>query len=135
MVKILFGVFIILHGLVHLLYFGQSQKYFQLQDGMTWPDGAWAFSRLLGNETTRTIASILCVAAAIILVAGSLGLFVNWGIWRTIVASGTVLSTVLYLLMWNGKIQNLPNQGAIGILINLAILSVLFVLQWPKLET
>ena len=135
MVKILFGVFIILHGLVHLLYFGQSQKYFQLQDGMTWPDGAWAFSRLLGNETTRTIASILCVAAAIILVAGSLGLFVNWGIWRTIVAGGTVLSTVLYLLMWNGKIQNLPNQGAIGILINLAILSVLFVLQWPKLET
>jgi len=135
MVKILFGVFVILHGLVHLLYFGQSQRYFELQEGMAWPDGAWAFSRLLGNETTRTIASVLCVAVAIILIAGSLGMFANWSLWHTIVTSGAVVSTILYVLMWNGKMQRLDNQGAIGIAINLAILFVLFVLKWPKLET
>jgi hypothetical protein len=135
MPKFLFGLFVILHGLVHLLYFGQSRRYFELQEGMTWPDGAWAFSRLLGNETTRFLASILCVAAAIILVAGSLGMFVNWGSWRTIVAGGAVFSSVLYLLMWNGKMQRLDNQGAVGILINLAILCVLLILRWPQLET
>jgi hypothetical protein len=102
---------------------------------MTWPDSTWAFSRLLGNETTRFLASILCVAAAIILVAGSLGMFVNWGSWRTIVAGGAVFSSVLYLLMWNGKMQRLDNQGAVGILINLAILCVLLILRWPQLET
>jgi hypothetical protein len=42
------GIFLVLHGLVHLLYFGQSARYFELKPGMTWPDGAWAFSRLLG---------------------------------------------------------------------------------------
>lgn len=135
MLKSLFGVFIILHGLVHLLYFGQSRRYFELQEGMTWPDGSWAFSGPLGNETTRLLAGILCVAAALIFVAGSLGMFVNWDIWRAIVASGAVFSTVTYLLLWDGKTQRLDNQGAIAILINLAILFVLLVLRWPQLET
>jgi len=66
MLKFVFGVFIILHRLVHLLYFGQSQRYFELQDGMTWPDGAWAFSRFIGNESIRSLANILCVVAAIL---------------------------------------------------------------------
>lgn len=135
MPKFLFGLFVILHGLVHLLYFGQSRRYFELQEGMTWPDGSWAFSGPLGNETTRSLAGILCVAAAIIFVAGGAGMFVNWSLWHSIVAGGAVFSTVIYLLLWNGKMQRLDNQGAIAILINLAILFVLFVLRWPKLET
>ena len=40
MLNIVIGVFIILHGLVHMLYFGQSRKFFELQPGMTWPDGS-----------------------------------------------------------------------------------------------
>jgi hypothetical protein len=28
---IIFGVFIVLHGLIHLLYFGQSRRLFELQ--------------------------------------------------------------------------------------------------------
>jgi hypothetical protein len=40
MLKVIFGIFIILHGLVHMLYFGQSQKLFELQAGMTLPDGS-----------------------------------------------------------------------------------------------
>jgi hypothetical protein len=34
MSRIIFGVFIVLHGLVHLLYFGQSARYFELQPEM-----------------------------------------------------------------------------------------------------
>ena len=32
--KIALGIFMILHGLVYLLYFGQSQKFFELQAGI-----------------------------------------------------------------------------------------------------
>ena len=39
MATVIFGVFLMLHGLVHLLYLGQSQRFFELQPGMTWPDG------------------------------------------------------------------------------------------------
>ncbi len=50
MVRILFGIFIVLHGLVHLLYFGQSARYFELQPGMVWPNGSWVVSKLLGKK-------------------------------------------------------------------------------------
>ena len=134
MLKFIFGIFIILHGLVHLLYVGHSQKFFELQPGMTWPDGSWAFSRLLGGGMTRSLTSVLCALVAVILVTGGIGLFAKWELWRSIVIGGTVFSTVVYLLLWNGKMQGLDNQGLIGILINLAILALLLILRWPKLE-
>jgi hypothetical protein len=39
MLRLAFSVFIVLHGLVYLLYFGQSRKFFELQPGLLWPDG------------------------------------------------------------------------------------------------
>ena len=70
MLKILFGVFTILHGLVHLLYFGQSASYFELQPGMVWLDSSWIISKILGKSENRNLASILLALAAMML-AGS----------------------------------------------------------------
>ena len=134
MLNIVIGVFIILHGLVHMLYFGQSRKFFELQPGMTWPDGSWAFSGFLGNATTRSLASFLLVLSAVIIVIGGIGLLAKWELWCSIVIGGTLLSTVAYLLLWNGKMQRLDNQGFVGILINLAILAALLIFRWPKLD-
>ena len=64
------AVFLILHGLVHLLYLGQSMKWYELGKGMTWPENSWAFFRLFGNRITRRIASVSCVVAALVFVAG-----------------------------------------------------------------
>jgi len=69
-VRIIVGVFIVLHGLVHLLYFGQSRRFFELQPGMVWPAGSWAFSKLLGEGTTGWLAGIACILAALGFVAG-----------------------------------------------------------------
>ncbi len=74
MLRIAFGVFSILHGLVHRLYFGQSARYFELQPDMTWPDGAWAFSKLLGDDAIRTLASAACILAALGFVIGGIGI-------------------------------------------------------------
>ena len=65
MLRFVIGVFMVLHGLVHMLYFGQSARLFELQPGMVWPDGAWTFSKLLGDAATRHLANIACVLAAI----------------------------------------------------------------------
>jgi len=134
MLNIVIGVFIILHGLVHMLYFGQSQKYFELQPGMNWPDGSWALSGFLGNDLTRSIASILLVLITVILVIGGIGLLAKWELWRSIVIGGTLLSTVAYLILWNGKMLRLDNQGFVGILINIAILGALLIFRWPKID-
>jgi hypothetical protein len=38
---------------------------------------------------------------------------------------------VLYIVFWDGQMQKLPDKGAIGILISLAILAAVLVLRWP----
>ena len=40
MLGFIFGVFIVVHVLIHLFYFGQSRRLFELQPGMVWPDGS-----------------------------------------------------------------------------------------------
>jgi hypothetical protein len=133
-VKIVFGVFCVLHGLVHLLYFGQSARYFELKPGMVWPDGAWVFSKLLGDETTRKLASVLLVLAAVGFVAGGASVLLQQSWWRPVVVSAAAFSTIIYILLWDGKLQNLDGKGWVGILINAAILVAVLVFEWPKFD-
>ena len=131
MLRILVGIFTVLHGLVHLLYFGQSWRLFELQPGMVWPEGSWAFSKLLGDEATRLLASISCVLAAIGFVAGGIGILVRQTWWRPVVVGVAAFSSLGYILFWNGKMQKLDDQGGVGLLLNVALLVVVFVLRWP----
>ena len=132
--RIIFGVFIILHGLVHLLYFGQSARYFELKPGMPWPDRSWIFSRLLTNEATRYLASIVLIIAAIGLVVSGIGIFMDQNWWRPLIVGATAFSAVVFILFWNGRMQNLDGQGLVGILIDIAILMTVLVLRWPSTE-
>ena len=131
MLRFIVGAFIVLHGLVHLLYFAQSRRIFELQPGMVWPDGSWAFSRLLGDKATRWLASIACILAAIGFVVGGTAILLGQAWWRPVVVGAAAFSAAVFFLFWNGKTQKLAQQGAIAILINLAILVYVLVLQWP----
>ncbi len=134
MLKTLFGIFLVLHGLVHLLYVGQSVRLFELQEGMAWPDGAWAFSRLMGNEAIRTVAAIAGVIAAVIFMIGGIGLLLGHGWSRPVIVAAAVFSSALYLLLWDGQFQALDNKGGVGILINLATILTLLVGKWPPID-
>ena len=134
MLRFIVGVFMVLHGLVHLLYFGQSARYLELQPGMLWPDGSWAFSRLIGDEATRTLASISYVLATIGFVAGGIGILVRQAWWHPVIVGSTAFSAVIIVLFWDGVVQMLDNKGGIGLLVNLAILAALLVLRWPDFE-
>ena len=134
MIRVLFAVFLVLHGLVHLLYFGHSARYFELQPGLTWPDGAWAFSKILGNEGTRSLASVLLVLIALVFAAGGIGLLVRQTWWRPLAAAAAAASGLLYLLLWDGSLQKLADKGLVGLLINLAILLLVLVFNWPAVE-
>ena len=131
--KLIVGIFLILHGGVHLLYAGQSKEMFELQPGMTWPVGSWAFSRILGSGATRTATSVSLLLAALVFLAAGISLLAGQPAWRPIATVAAVFSTLVYLLMWNGKFQALDNQGFVGILINIAILVAVLVFKWPPL--
>lgn len=126
MIRILFGVFVVLHGLVHLLYFGHSARLFEMQPGMVWPDGSWLFSKLVGDVTARTLANGSLILAAISLVVGGAGMIFKQAWSQPVLTGAAIFSTLIYILFWNGKMQNLDTQGGIGILINLAILASLY---------
>jgi hypothetical protein len=132
MLRSVIGVFIVLHGLVHLLYFGQSAKFFELQPGMVWPEGSWLFSKLMGGDATRLMAGVCCILAAIGFVAGGAAILLGQSWWRPVVAGTSAFSTVLCVLFWDGKMQRLDNQGAIAVLINAAILVAVLILRWPQ---
>lgn len=134
MIKVIAGVILVLHGLVHLLYFGQSARLLELQPGLTWPDGSWAFTKLLGNNGTRTLASIFCIIAAAGFVIGGVGIFFSQPWWRTAVVASATFSTLLYILFWNGRWQHLDSQGGVGLLIDVAILVTVLLFHWPHFD-
>lgn len=129
--RLLLGVFIVLHGLIHLLYFGQSARYFELKPGMIWPDGSWVISRLVGDAAARNLASVSLMLAAIGLVVGGMGILAGQAWWRPLVVGATGFSSIVYVVFWNGTTQNLDGQGVVGILINMAIMVGVLVLRWP----
>lgn len=131
--RILFGIFILLHGLVHLLYFGHSLRLFELKPGLAWPAGSWAFSKLLGDITARNLASISLILATAGLIVGSIGIFAGYSWWRLVVVGVAIFSSVVFILLWNGRLQNLDGQGWVGILINLALLLAILIFRWPQL--
>ena len=128
--RFIFGMFIVLHGLVHLLYSGQSMRYFQLQPGMLWPDGSWIFSRLLDNGAARNLASISLILVAFGLIVGGIGIIASQAWWRPVVVGAAAFSSIVYIFFWNGRIENLDAQGAVGILIDMAILLAVLIFRW-----
>jgi len=131
MIGFIAGVFLVLHGLVHLLYCGHSARLFELQPGLTWPADSWAFSGLLKENGLRTLAGVLCILAAAGFVVAGAGVILSQSWWRAAAVAAVVSSGILYLLFWNGRLQRLDGQGGIGLLIDLAILLAVLVFGWP----
>jgi hypothetical protein len=130
MLKNIFGVFIILHGLVHLLYFGHGMRYFELP-GLTWPDGSWAISRVLGEGSGRLVAGGACIAAMLLFVAAGIGFFSGAIWWRAVLLIAGIFSSLIWILFWNGKMDKLSEQGLYAILINLGLILTTQVFNWP----
>lgn len=125
------GVFILMHRLVHLLYSGQSRRLYELRAGMAWPGGSWAFSALLGDEATRSLASALYALAALGFVAGSAGMLAGQARWRLVATGLAAFSAIIVALFWDGKLHRLDDQGVIALLINTAVLAAVIILWRP----
>ena len=130
MFTFMFAGFIILHGLVHLLYVGQAQGIFELRPGMRWPDGAWLLSRLFGDRATRWVATITLILVALAFVAGGLGLIFSQAWWYSVTLGAAVLSSVVIILSWDGKLQKLDDHGGVGLLINMLIMVLILSVEW-----
>jgi hypothetical protein len=125
--RILLGIFIILHGLVHLWYFTLSQRLVPFEPEMGWTGRSWLLTGILGDNTARTIASVLFVLATFGFVAGGVGYLADLAWWRTVLIVSAVLSAVTTLIFWDGSAQYIVQKGLLGFLIDIGILLWLLV--------
>ena len=127
MVRTFIGVFIILHGLVHLWYVTLSQRLVAFQPEMGWTGESRVLTGLLGDATARLIATVLYALATLGFVAGGVGILVQAG-WRQpwLIGSAAV-SALAVLLFWDGNTQLLVPKGLIGLLIDVIILVAVLV--------
>ncbi len=132
--NIVFGIFIILHGLVHLLYFGHAARFFELKPGMTWPTGSWFFSTILGDGAARFLISTLLVLAGFGFVAGGIGILFNLPWRKTLIIAIAIVSALVFIVFWNGRMQNLDGQGLVGVLIDIWLVVMVTLVHWPQLN-
>ena len=85
----------------------------------------------MGDRGTRSLASFACILAAVGFVATGAAILLGQAWWRPVVVGTAVFSTALCLLFWDGRMQRLDNQGAIAVIINVAILVAVLILRWP----
>lgn len=134
MFRLLFGVFIVLHGLVHLWYVVLSQRLIQFEPQMGWTGQSWLFTPMLGDATTRSLSTVLYVVATLGFVAGGIGVFAQQGWWRPVVIASAAFSALIILLFWDGGLSMLVQKGLVGFLINVALLVALLVFRWPPVD-
>lgn len=124
MISLATGVFLVLHGLVHLLYFSLSRQYFDLDAPLTgWPERSWVLSRFLEEVKTRTLASALYLLAVALFVLGGLSYWADAAWWEAMVVSAAVYSSAVIVLFWDGGMDRLPDKGFVGLLLNLIIIA------------
>jgi len=132
MFTFIMGIFLVLHGLVHLLYAGQSWRVFELRPDMTWPDGSWLISKLFSQEIARMLAGVSLVIATLGFLAGGVGLFLSQDWWQPSTLAAAVFSMLVFVIFWDGKPKELADQGGVGVLIDLAILAAILFFHWPS---
>lgn len=127
--KILFGIFLFLHGLVHMLYVGQSARKFKLQPELTWPDESWVFSRFLPIFRVRILTNFLLTIATVGFLMSAFALLANLNWFQIALTITAIYSSLVYVLNWDAKFKGMDHQGFVGILINMTvvILAYLFI--------
>lgn len=130
--NVLIGIFIILHGLVHMWYVTLSQGWVALQAEMGWTGESWLLGSVFESATSRFLATILYSLAAIIFVVSGAGLIARQELARTwmIIASGISAGTIL--IFWDGSLNMPVEKGLIGFLISAGLLVAAVIFNWPS---
>ncbi len=131
---IVFGVFLVAHGLVFVMYAAHAMRLLEVKPGFTWPDASWALSGLIGDPAVRwAVVGVFLLVAIGFTVAG-IALMSREAWWEVLAAAMAALSTLMIVLAWNGRMHELSEQGLIAVIINVAVVVSALVLHWPSIQ-
>lgn len=122
MSRIIPGIFIILHGLVHIWYVVLSFNLVAFQPDMGWTGNSWLFSSLKSSQGLRVVAGILFIICTILFVVSGITILANFSDKNTLLFIAAILSTLTLVVFWDGKTSMIVQKGIIGVIINLVII-------------
>lgn len=122
MLRILLGIFIILHGLVHMWYVVLSFNWVAFQPDMGWTGASWILSPIIKSTVLKPVTGILFIFAALGFIVGGVG-FLARATWNPkMLLISAIFSLAILILFWDGSFDRIIQKGLIGALINLGII-------------
>jgi hypothetical protein len=122
MIDWVLSIFLVAHGWAHIWYVILSRQLISYEKWMAWTGESWLLSGLLGDSVTRLIASMGYTCSLIGFIVSGVMLYMGRPVWRKTMLASSILSTIMILLFWDGRLSMLKEKGIIGILINLALI-------------
>jgi len=119
--RVLMGIFVILHGLVHLWFVVLSQDLVEFKPEMGWTGESWLFTGLLGGSTPHTLTSVIYVLATVAFLIAGVGIL-SGATWALLLMRGAAaFSGLMILLFWDGGAQMIVEKGLLGFLIDVGL--------------
>ncbi|HMN11698.1 MAG TPA: hypothetical protein PKD55_05165 [Bellilinea sp.] len=117
----LLAALIILHALAHTVYLGQLFRWFTIPN-LTFGGKSWLLDGIFANPPGSVVLASLIGLAMIGFMVAAIGLLggASWSKGLLVVAA--VLSSIAFILAWNGKVDKIMEQGVIGVVINIALI-------------
>jgi hypothetical protein len=124
MLQILTGIFIILHGLVHLWYLVLSFQWVKFQPDMGWTGQSWLFSKIFQETSVRSFAGVLFALGALAFIISGIGFLADANWLNPVLLASAVFSSLVLILFWDGSTDLLVQKGLVGLLINLGLIAL-----------
>lgn len=133
MLYIILGVFLILHGAVHLWYVAMARGLISADADTIWNGRSWLLTRRVGDQTTMTFATIVFSAITLVFAVAGIALVAQQEWFSTWAITGSILSIAAIVCFWDGKPDHPVEKGLLGIILDVAILVALLYFEWPSI--
>lgn len=132
-IRIAIGVFLLLHGAVHMLWVSLARGWIPAGEGPQWSGRSWLLTGPLGHPTTLSVGAVVFTAATLAFVVAGVGVLAGQSWYPAAIIAASVLSIAAILGFWDGQTDHLLDKGFLGVVIDAAALLVASHQPWPIL--
>lgn len=133
MLHIIVGVFLILHGVVHVWYVVMARGLVAANPDTIWSGKSWLFTKPLGDKTTMTLATIVHSVTTLLFVVAGIGLVAQQPWWSTWAVAASLLSIAGIVGFWDGQPDHPIEKGLLGVIIDVGVLVAVLYFGWPSI--
>jgi len=105
MSTLLFGIFIILHGLVHAWYVVLGFDWVKFQPDMGWTGHSWLLSSSFETSITKPIAGILFMITTLLFIISGIGIIANADWASAALLISAFVSSIVLIVFWDGHLD------------------------------